>query len=284
MGLQKWTTFAGILFSSLFIVNSAQAIPFPPQNSRPLQLEPSEYDFTGIIELSNCSGSLIRYTTSESTDRALVLTNGHCNQGGFPDPGEVLYGVPSRRSLYLLNSRGSRAMDLRAQKIVYGTMTGTDMLIYELEQTYGEIFERTGQEGLLLSPTRAEQGISIEVISGYWVRGYACNLESFPYRMRESNWEWHDSLRYSRPGCEVIGGTSGSPVVDRATRMVVGVNNTINENGYRCSRNNPCEIDKHGTVFYQKGIGYAQQTYWVYTCLNENREVDLSRSGCLLAK
>ena len=40
-------------------------------------------DFTGIAALSNCSASLVRYAESVSTDKALVLTNGHCYEGGF---------------------------------------------------------------------------------------------------------------------------------------------------------------------------------------------------------
>ncbi len=263
------------------------ALPMPEKNSGPLKsVAPkfSGYDFTGIVELSNCSGSLIRYTTSESTDHALVLTNGHCNAGGFLRPGQVIYGESTRRSFDLLNADGEAVMTLRARRILYGTMTKTDMLIYELDQTYADIFSRTGQTGLTLSPDHPVLQTQIEIISGYWKRGYSCHIEYFPYEMHESDWRWVDSIRYSRPGCEVIGGTSGSPVIDQQSRMVIGVNNTINENGRRCTRNNPCEVDETGQVFFERGIGYAQETYWVYSCLNIRREIDLNIPGCLLPR
>jgi hypothetical protein len=48
--------------------------------------------------------------------------------------------------------------------------------------------------------------------------------------------------------------------------------------------NNPCEVDKDGNVTYQKGIGYAQQTYWIYSCRNAAGKIDLTTPGCLLPK
>jgi hypothetical protein len=82
----------------------------------------------------------------------------------------------------------------------------------------------------------------------------------------------------------VIGGTSGSPIIARGTRTVIGINNTGNEDGLRCEENNPCEIDEKGNVFYQRGQNYGQQTYWIYSCLTPNFDIDLNKPGCLLAK
>ncbi len=93
-----------------------------------------------------------------------------------------------------------------------------------------------------------------------------------------------DSIRYSKKGCEVYGGTSGSPVIAKGERVVVGVNNTGNESGKLCTNNNPCEIDVNGNKKVLKGRGYAQQTYWVYSCLNEEFDIDLSKQGCNLPK
>ena len=64
----------------------------------------------------------------------------------------------------------------------------------------------------------------------------------------------------------------------------MAVNNTGNESGEECTRDNPCEVDEEGTTTYVKGYSYAQQTYWLYTCLNEKREIDTSVNGCELPK
>src|SRR5690606_20017191 len=90
-------------------------------------------------------------------------------------------------------------------------------------------------------------GTAISVVSGYWKRIYNCSIDGFVHRMKEGDWTWKDSVRYT-PSCNTIGGTSGSPVVDAATGRVVAVNNTGNEDGERCTVNNPCEIDEQGRV------------------------------------
>ena len=46
-------------------------------------------NFAGTVALSNCSGSVVRMPDSEDNDPALVMTNGHCLETGFPGPGEV---------------------------------------------------------------------------------------------------------------------------------------------------------------------------------------------------
>ena len=161
-------------------------------------------------------------------------------------------------------------------------MTKTDITLYQLNVSFADIASSMGTRPLTLSPKKPNLGTDIEVISGYWKRGYACSIEAFATYLKEGQWTMEDSVRYSRPGCDVIGGTSGSPAIMQGTRTVVGVNNTINEDGGRCSINNPCEVDDNGNVVYQRGYGYAQQTFWVYSCLNSNNQLDVTVSGCML--
>ena len=80
----------------------------------------------------------------------------------------------------------------------------------------------------------------------------------------------------------MIGGTSGSPVIEKGTRNVIGVNNTVNESGAQCTIDNPCEVDKQGKVTAEKGLAYGQETYPIYSCFNEAREFDLATPGCAL--
>lgn len=241
------------------------------------------YNFEGIVALNNCSGSIVQYEGALDSDKAMILTNGHCLEGGFPDPGEVIVNKSSNRGFRVLDRSSKSLGVIYATKLIYGTMTKTDMALYLLDVTVGEIKQQFGFSPLTLSSSKAAVGTPIEVISGYWKRGYSCSIEAFIPELREGHWISKDSIRYSRPGCAVIGGTSGSPVIAEGTRTVVGVNNTINENGLRCTDNNPCEVDAGGNVvFYERGVGYAQQTYWIYSCLNEKKELDLKKAGCEL--
>jgi V8-like Glu-specific endopeptidase len=237
----------------------------------------------GTVALSNCSGSVVRFPNSLDTAPALVLTNGHCLETGFPEPGEVIVNRASSRTFGLLNSAGTRVATLRASKIAYATMTDTDATIYQLTTTYAAIRNSYGINALTVQDTHPTAGTAITVASGYWKRLYNCNIDGFVYRMKEGDWTWKDSVRYTS-ACNTIGGTSGSPVVDQATGKVVAVNNTGNEDGESCTVNNPCEVDASGNVTVRQGINYAQQTYQFPACFTTGNQLNLSASGCVLPK
>ncbi|MGW6419619.1 S1 family peptidase [Streptomyces sp. NPDC055055] len=240
-------------------------------------------DFAGTVALSNCSGSLVRAPGSLPSDPALVLSNGHCLESGFPAAGQVIKDKASTRSFSLLNSAGTKVATLRASKIAYATMTDTDMSVYQVTKTYAQIQSLYGIAALTLNDARPVQGSSIKVVSGYWKRIYSCNVDGFAYRLKEGEWTWKDSVRYTS-SCNTIGGTSGSPVIDTTTGRVVAVNNTGNESGGSCTLNNPCEVDQNGAVTVRQGINYAQQTYTFVPCIGPGSVIDLNRAGCLVPK
>ncbi|WP_457029329.1 S1 family peptidase [Kitasatospora sp. P5_F3] len=240
-------------------------------------------DFAGTVALSNCSGSLVRMPDSLATDPALVLSNGHCLESGMPTAGQVLVNRNSSRSFSLLNSSGSKVATLRASKMLYGTMTDTDVSIYQLKTTYSAIKSSYGIDPLTISASHPVAGTAIKVVSGYWKRIYSCNADAFVYQLKEGGWTFKDSLRYTS-ACNTIGGTSGSPVVDVTTGQVVAVNNTGNEDGQSCTLNNPCEVDENGTVTVRQGINYAQQTYRIPGCFGTGNKLDLAKAGCALPK
>ncbi|MER0245713.1 serine protease [Streptomyces sp. HSW2009] len=239
--------------------------------------------YEGTVALSNCSGSVVKLPSSTDQDPALVLTNGHCLEGGMPGAGQVLVNQPSSRSFTLLNASAGTAGTVRASKLLYGTMTDTDAAIYQVNATYAQIKQRYNVNALELSAERPASGATIKVVSGYWKRTYTCNVNGFVNQLREGNWTWKDSVRYTSP-CNVIGGTSGSPVIDANSGKVVAVNNTINESGQRCTMNNPCEVDQNGQVTVRRGIGYAQQTYQLTRCFGPGNVLDLNQSGCTVPK
>ncbi|MFF6976628.1 serine protease [Streptomyces sp. NPDC008343] len=240
-------------------------------------------NFAGTVSLSNCSGSVVRFSDSEDNDPALVMSNGHCLETGMPGPGEVVVDRASSRTFGLLNASGSRVANLRANKLVYGTMTDTDVSFYQLTTTYGQIKSSYGIDALTMAETHPVAGTAITVASGYWKRLYSCNIDGFAYRLKEGDWTFKDSVRYTS-ACNTIGGTSGSPVIDQATNKVVAVNNTGNEDGQRCTVNNPCEVDESGNVTVRQGINYAQQTYQIPACFGVDNKLDLNANGCVLPK
>ncbi|MFJ2745735.1 serine protease [Streptomyces sp. NPDC087440] len=240
-------------------------------------------DFAGTVALSNCSGSVVRTAASQPNDPALVMSNGHCLETGFPAAGQVIVNRASSRTFSLLNGAAQKVGTLKASKIAYGTMTDTDVSLYQLTSTYAQIQSQYGIKALELSAARPAQGSAITVVSGYWKKTYSCNVDGFAYRLKEGAWTWKDSVRYTS-ACQTIGGTSGSPVLDTNTGKVVAVNNTGNEDGARCTDNNPCEVDEAGKVTVRKGINYGQQTYNMVPCITTGSKIDLTRPGCALPK
>ncbi|WP_033292925.1 S1 family peptidase [Amycolatopsis jejuensis] len=240
--------------------------------------------FSGAVALSNCSGSVVKPAGTPLDAPALVLSNGHCLESGFPQPGQVIVDQSSSRSFQLLSPDGQSSVGtVRAKKIVYATMTDTDVSLYQLTDTYAGIQQKYGVAPLELVGSHPQAGTAIDVVSGYWKQIYSCSIDGFVHELHEGNWVWKDSIRYT-PGCATIGGTSGSPIVDRGTGKVIGVNNTANENGERCTDNNPCEVDESGTVTVRKDARYGEETYGIPACLTPASEVKLDQQGCALPK
>ncbi|MET7357242.1 serine protease [Streptomyces sp. NPDC005562] len=250
---------------------------------RPSQGRAKAVDFAGTVALSNCSGSVVRTPHSKPGDPALVLTNGHCIESGFPAAGEVIVDQPSTRTFKLLDAKSNEVATLKASKVSYATMTDTDITIYRLTSSYRDITKKYKIKPLELAADHPVKGRAITVVSGYWKKTYSCNIDGFVHRIKEGEWTWKDSVRYT-PACQTIGGTSGSPVIDHRTGKVTAINNTGNEDGERCTLNNPCEIDRKGRVTVRKGINYAQETYGIVPCVGKKSAIDLDRKGCRLPR
>lgn len=280
------------LIFSMSLITSAYAIPKAPHDalkvSRAIDFSSAEtnYDFEGIVKLSNCSGSLIRLSGQPMSAKAYVLTNGHCYSsgpfGGMLKPGEVVTAESASRSMKIFDKE-MKLFPIKAARVVYAAMTDTDITIYELTQTYREIASKYNIQPFDLDTVRPSLGVNIDIVSGYWDRGYSCAIDAFIYNLKEGDWMFKDSIRYT-DSCNTVGGTSGSPIISRGTRNVIAINNTANENGARCTVNNPCEITQDGKVTVLKDKKYGQQTYNIYSCLTPDFRIDLSVDGCKLAK
>ena len=246
----------------------------------------ANYNFEGIVALSNCSGAIIRFEGSRETDRAIVMSNGHCVEmpGGFIKPGQFVVNKPVKRSFAVLNRDGSvnASSVIYSTRLIYATMTGTDISLYEVGVSYAEIEKKFKTKALLLASSHPAPSEAIQILSGYWKSGYECNLDGFVYHIKEDAYTWDDSIRYSKNGCHTIHGTSGAPILSTNTHQVIGINNTGNDDGGKCTMDNPCEVSENGAIYAEKGRSYGEQTYQIYSCLNEKNKVDLTRAGCKL--
>ncbi len=281
-----------ILLSVIFAINTASALPVNSKISlQDIQLMSSfadeSYNFEGIVKLDNCSGALVKFENSNPNDKAMVMSNGHCVSmgpfGGFIKPGEFVSNKAAKRAFRFLNKDGSLSSNsVNSTKILYATMTGTDVSLYEVDMTFAQIKNKFQVNALTLDSNHPVDGDTIDILSGYWQKGYSCKIDGFVFKLHEDAYEWTDSIRYEKGGCKTIHGTSGSPILSRNSGKVIGINNTGNDNGEKCTMDNPCEISKDGSVYVEQGRSYGEQTYRFYSCLNEQGKLDLTVSGCEL--
>ncbi|MFI6906004.1 serine protease [Nonomuraea sp. NPDC050394] len=240
-------------------------------------------DLAGSVNVNGCSGALVRLPASTPADPALILTNGHCYEGAWPVPDEVLVDRPSHRLVEVLDATGRPAAALHAAKALYVTMTGTDVALYQLGTTYRQLERDHRIRPLTISARRPEPGREVRVVSGSLKKVYSCAIDRLAYRVLESGYMTKDVLRYTT-ACKTGPGTSGSPVLDAASGEVVGINNTSNRDGGRCTLNNPCEMNRDGVITAKKATAYGTQTYWLTTCVAPGNKIDLNRPGCLLPR
>ncbi|MGM1057757.1 S1 family peptidase [Saccharothrix sp. Mg75] len=240
-----------------------------------------DVDFAGAVSMKGCSGSVVRPPGDEPGAPALVLTNGHCVRVMGAD--EVVVDVAGGRTFTLLSRDGGDTLGtLRADRLLYATMHGTDVALYRLTATNAQV-EAMGTRVLELAPTRAAVGADIRVVSGYWGTVHSCRVDGYVRELREDRWVWRGSVRYTEL-CDTKGGSSGSPVVEASTGKVVAVNNTTNERGERCTRDNPCEVDEAGEVTVRPGARYGQPVDGLVPCLVGGGRLDLTAPGCGLPR
>ena len=269
-----------------FMLLAIFAIFFSAQAATP------EY-FAGIVKLSNCSGSLVKYESSLPTDKAMILTNGHC-VGDFTKSGRMLgpdQYVHNQEisgwskyyaSINFLNPRtGANMGQAVMQRILYATMTGTDMALLELDETYADLERKYSAKALVISSQRALLNDKVFVVSGYHRKNYHCQVKAIVPELIEDDYHMFESIRYAQ-GCDTIPGTSGSPILNADLNLVVGVNNTGNESGRMCDMNNPCQKWPGKPDEAVRGRAYGQQINDVYSCLTTDRKIDLTMTGCKL--
>jgi len=234
----------------------------------------------GAAELNGCVGSVVRTPASRPRDPALMLTNGHCVQGQRPEPGTALVDQPADREVPIADRQGYPQATARANRLVYATMTGTDIALYRLDKTYAQLRAEGAKMFRLSShPVSAGDPLTLAFTS----HRMSCTAEAVVPHLREGGYQQDDSIRYATSeGCEPQHGSSGSALLAPDGTTVVGIHNTHNVAGEQCTDDNPCEVGPDGEVTSVQGRGYGQQVHLIVDCLDRGSKLDLSRQGCAL--
>ncbi|MFE3828232.1 trypsin-like serine protease [Streptomyces sp. NPDC059092] len=234
----------------------------------------------GAVELNGCAGSVVRTPASRPKDPALMLTNGHCVEGQWAEPGTALVDRPADREAPIADRQGYPQATARANRLVYATMTGTDIALYRLDKTYAQL-KAEGAKVFQLATTPVRAGDSLAM--AYTSLRLNCAAEAVVPHLREGGYQQDNSIRYATgEDCAPWPGTSGSALLAPDGTTVVGIHNTHNDAGEQCTDNNPCEVDQDGDVTSVQGRGYGQQVHMIAACVAKGSKLDLSARGCAL--
>ncbi|MFD8323006.1 trypsin-like serine protease [Kitasatospora purpeofusca] len=236
----------------------------------------------GAAKVGNCLGSVVRPPTARPKDPALVLTNGHCVPSGRPAPGTALVDRPAdlKNPVTINDSAGYTRTTARATRLVYATMSGTDIALYRLDKTYAQLAEE-GAKVFRLSTTPMRRGDRLSM--AYSFNRPACTVEAVVPHLREGGYQQDHAVRYATSdNCVSRPGHSGSALLAPDGETVVGINNTHNRDGEQCTDNNPCEVGRDGSVTAVQGRSYGQQVHRIAACLTAGSRLDLNRPGCAL--
>ncbi|MBB4683562.1 S1 family peptidase [Amycolatopsis jiangsuensis] len=236
----------------------------------------------GTAKVGDCQGSVVRTRTARPQDPALALTNGHCVPSGRPEPGTAVQDQPAdlQDPVTINDPAGYPLATAQATRLVYATMTGTDIALYRLDKTYAQLADE-GAKVFRLSetPMRAGDQLSMAYVSS---RPH-CVVEAVVPHLREDGYQQDDAVRYAPSDtCVSRAGYSGAALLAADGTTVMGINNTHNRDGEQCTGNNPCEVDQNGAVTAVKGRSYGQQVYRITACLTAGSQWDPSRPGCEL--
>jgi hypothetical protein len=240
------------------------------------------------LPLTRCSGALAIMQGMAFDQKALAFTNGHCTGFGsfkkqFPDQGEIFIDRPARGVVLVGNEKAYQArFDYR--RLLFASMTGTDLAVLELDRSYDEIRQQLPQMTIYtVSKERAVPGMKTNIISARNNLNLTCTVEGIVPRLREGPWTWSNFIRFQH-GCNLSPGSSGSPVIVQGTDQVIALGQTGVDGGVACEINNPCEVQTDGsTIVAPVGQSYAAPTAVFYDCYDGSR-FDFALPSCALAR
>ncbi len=240
-----------------------------------------EHELNGAADLNGCSGAVFRFAGQPLSDRALGLTNGHCVDLLEPEGAITMQEADMR--LRLFDRDGQRTDWFEVETVLYATMEQTDLAVLRLGMTFEQV-EEMGVKVRVLSAERPSAGDSVRVVAGGVRWTSECTVDRIFPEVREGDYVFEDSISLSDE-CETFPGTSGAPLINTETDLIVGVNNTgVLEDWGPCELDQPCAVDEDGEIHFWVGASFGQQTADLYSCVDEDFEIDVLRAGCRLPR
>lgn len=260
----------------------------------------------GLVSFHDCSGVVVQLGTSEK-DNAIVLTAAHClsysnlrmindlirNQAYFnkalPVPKTVFVNNPEKVEDAKSNWM-PRMHRYSVPKVLYSTLLGRDIALLELP-TSVEALRKLGVKVRKLSQKKSVVHQDVFITSSYRSLQQNCRIGIVP-RYYHSRSEVMTGVFEStsvyplimEPGCLVIGGWSGSPVLDAHDDTVIGVVSSSQETDVFYNFGDFPKLSFKVPEGYDAGSTLIASSIEILnTCLTPEGSLDLSLKSCELA-
>ena len=262
-----------------------------------LKLSKEKYiKFNGIARYNSCSAALLKTTPDETLGPevpAYLLTNGHCikTSSGMIEGRGYYFDIPgtARRNTdfnLFYDSNDDEVIQVRDKTVHVASMDNTDVAIVELDVTMKELTDL----GLNSYPLADEVASDQEVLNvGFPASGVVdvvmrASKSKLLGRadIKEDIYHFGNSYRHN---CSIVGGSSGSAILDFMTHSIVAVNNTtVNDSSHyrECTMHTPCEVSDSGETSLNLNVNYAQPVIFLKSCFNDKGVFDRSLESCPL--
>jgi len=257
----------------------------------------NKYNGVGLFDKEDqgfCTAFFLN-TKGDDNAPAYAVTNGHCAViPDFPAATEIITNRPSDMVFklnYFVNAK-SLVRSVGVQQVVYATMKGTDITIFELNTTFKQLVKE-GFTPLDIDPVPPKSGEPVQVIGipGTGVKSSLRYLHKAvcetgqSVNLNEDVYQWKNSVRHR---CSTIGGMSGSPMISLRTNRVIAIVNTgVNDDAQEqpeCSWNRPCEVSSNGAILTLPEENYAQRIDAIPSCFDNKGMFNLKLPSCRLEK
>lgn len=219
----------------------------------------------------SCTGTFIEIPNMHLDSSAILITNGHCASVFFKD-NDIDYNQPIDATIYFKkreNVPENEIVKVKAKRILYSTMKGTDLAIVELNISNRKLMEQ-GVYPIKVASTLPNVGTSITTY------GYPIALMPIFLRKNESVlgsssnisefiWLWKNF--YSSKFSNIYSGCSGSPVFTSNSQAVFAIINTTTIGGIGdCELGAPCELRRNDKPIVVGNTSYMLDVTKVARC------------------
>jgi hypothetical protein len=184
-----------------------------------------------------CTGTVFIMPGMTDEQNALLLTSGHCLDLGDYEwqgarhlrPNQFIFNYSMDKIDYAISvfsSRGKDGKDYTAKRIVFGTITITDLAIIEINVTYSAL-KKSGYRVYQLARHMPNKGMTLEFSSYNANFDGICRVHGIVPIVVEGPYVWTNVIKMEvNEKCRVYPGVSGTPGILKNTNKIYAVGNT----------------------------------------------------------